>query len=460
MRKVITILLTVVVLLSVICMVPRAKAAGNYTIRLAGADGSNVVSAKPGDTVKLILSLENNPGVLSVGVQVSYPSGLSIAARPNDVSGFSSIATVYKTFSPTLSSNPYLLWWNMPLGNSRKGLVTKEGNIAQITFKVAADAQSGDYNITLTAPPDKNLTASVSGGVITPDTNTDVTGISLAGCTVRVENLCAQGHSYGAWSDAGNGKHSRICSVCGTLEAAEHAWDDGTVIQKPTCKDEGISTYLCTTCQATKTETVEKKEAHTYDNTCDADCNVCGETHPVTHQYGKQWRQNKTEHWYQCAVCGDKKDRADHVPGPEATKTEPQKCTVCDYVIEPALTHACEYGDIWNMDETGHWRICTECGNKSDTAAHEPGAEAAEEAARICHICGYEIVPPLEATEPETANTEESTAQPGTDGTAPSQDGQTSSMTKTILLWCMSILFVAGAATLTYILIRKKKNTP
>jgi uncharacterized protein YlaI len=330
-KKMITILLAVMVLLSVVITMPSAEAAGNYTIRLAGADGSNVVSAKPGDTVKLILSAQNNPGILSVGVQVSYPSGLSMTAQPKDVSGLSGVATVYKTFSPQLTSNPYLLWWNMPLGGTGKKLVTKEGNLAEITFKVASDIQPGDYSITLAAPRDKNLTAGTSGGVIAEGTNKDVSGISLEGCTVRVGNTCAQGHSYGAWKDAGSGKHSRTCSVCSAIDTADHTWNSGTVTKQPTCKDEGIKTYLCTDCKATKTELVAKPDDHTYDNACDPDCSVCGYVRQTAHAFGTEWTSDAAGHWYACTRCGEKADMEEHTAAADADESAAQICYICGF---------------------------------------------------------------------------------------------------------------------------------
>ncbi len=331
-KRMVTMLLAAVLLLSaVIAIAPAAEAAGAYAFRLAGADGSSVVSTKAGDTVKLILSVENNPGVLSVGVEVKCPSGLSIAAQPKDVSGFSSVATVYKTFSPALTSNPYLLWWNMPLGSTGKKLVTTEGNVAEITFNVASNAQPGDYNITLSAPRDKNLTASVSGGVITEGTNKDVTGISLVNCTVRVENACGQGHSYSAWKDAGNGKHSRSCSVCSATDTASHTWNSGSVIKQATCAEAGVSTYLCADCKTTKTESIAKLSEHTYDNTCDPDCSICGYARQTAHAYDVEWTSDETSHWYACTRCGDKADLAEHIAGADADETTAQTCYICGY---------------------------------------------------------------------------------------------------------------------------------
>lgn len=81
------------------------------------------------------------------------------------------------------------------------------------------------------------------------------------------------------------------------------------------------------------------KNLHDYDNACDTECNVCGYTRVTTHQHSTDWSKSETEHWHECAECGDKKDKSMHTPGPAATETTPQICTICQYVIQPALGH-------------------------------------------------------------------------------------------------------------------------
>ncbi|MFR6368433.1 MAG: hypothetical protein ACLUOA_06030 [Gemmiger formicilis] len=38
------------------------------------------------------------------------------------------------------------------------------------------------------------------------------------------------------------------------IPATGHTWDDGTVTTKPGCETEGVKTYICKTCGATKEE--------------------------------------------------------------------------------------------------------------------------------------------------------------------------------------------------------------
>lgn len=216
----------------------QTQAAGTYTVRLAGSDGSNVITARPGDTVTLVLRLENNPGIIGVGVQMQYPAGFSLAEKPSNVSGFNEVGSGIFITSETLDTNPYLLWWNYALGDEDRKLITVQGNLAQIRLTVANDTVAGDYPITLTAPADKNTTADTDGsGVILDNTNTAIAP-ALVDCTIRVDDACQ--HSFGAWTDVpGNaptcttgGSQTRACSLCGEPETRQvgakgHTYEDG-----------------------------------------------------------------------------------------------------------------------------------------------------------------------------------------------------------------------------------------
>ena len=79
-----------------------------------------------------------------------------------------------------------------------------------------------------------------------------------------------------------NAQHTYIEDI--DIDANAHKWDEGKVTTEPTCKDEGTKNFTCThNSEHTKTEKIVKTE-HSYDNACDADCNVCKETRtPAEH---------------------------------------------------------------------------------------------------------------------------------------------------------------------------------
>ena len=152
-----------------------------------------------------------------------------------------------------------------------------------------------------------------------------------------------------------------------------------------------------------------------------------------------------------CDLCGEQKDITPHTPGPATTETTPQTCTICGYIIAPALKHAhdfsgifstdknghwyacsgCEeqqsyaahnfenacdidcadcgyqrqtthiYGTVYEHDANSHWFFCTLCGEKTNISTHEPGPSPTATTAQVCTICNREIAPPLsETTEP------------------------------------------------------------
>lgn len=62
------------------------------------------------------------------------------------------------------------------------------------------------------------------------------------------------------------------------------------------------------------------------------------------HNFNGMWKSDSANHWIEC-TCGSKADFAVHIPGTAATETDPQVCTVCQYVITPATGHKDEDKD-------------------------------------------------------------------------------------------------------------------
>lgn len=346
-----------------------------------------------------------------------------------------------------------------------------------------------------------------NGGSVTKPASCKETGVKTYTCTAcnatKTESIAkTTTHSYGNWTKVNDTTHKHTCSVCSKEETANHTWNNGTVTKKATCKEAGVKTYTCTACNATKTESIAKLTTHTYDHACDTDCNVCGATRTITHNYKTSWSKDNTNHWHECSVCKDKKDVTAHTPGTEATETTAQTCTTCGYVIKAALGHkhnyattwttddaghwyacsGCEeksnyaahdfgndcdkdcsvcgftretehkFAEAWTADATNHWHLCSSCGLKQDEAAHEPGAEATATTAQTCTICGYEIAPALgsdETTEP-TESTNETSPTVLTDKTDP-KDGPSP-------WWIIVIVAVVVAGGVVAVVVMKKKK--
>ncbi len=83
---------------------------------------------------------------------------------------------------------------------------------------------------------------------------------------------------------AAEGVKTFTCTVCGATKTeavaptGEHTYDEGVVTVEPTCATEGVKTFTCTVCGATKTEAVPATGEHTYEN---GTCTDCGEKDPM-----------------------------------------------------------------------------------------------------------------------------------------------------------------------------------
>ncbi len=183
--------------------------------------------------------------------------------------------------------------------------------------------------------------------------------------------------------------NDQICTVCDYIIAPklEHkcSFDTSKWVSNMTGHWHG-----CFGCSARMDE-----ENHVYDNACDATCSKCGYERGVMHTYKTTYTTDENNHWNECTVCGKKINAGAHIAGEEATEYNAQTCTVCDYVINPALTHEHKYGEEWMSNEDDHWNVC-ECGAKGNKAAHvwddgvvtvEPTVKAKGEKTFTCTVC-------------------------------------------------------------------------
>lgn len=178
-------------------------------------------------------------------------------------------------------------------------------------------------------------------------------------------------------------KHYHICS-CGTeIDAAPHTFGEWTVIKPATEDEKGSRERSCSVCSYKQTEEIDKL--------------------PHTHNPASAWTNDATGHWHACSVCNEKLDFAAHTPDrAAATETEPVKCSVCGYVITPALGHATHTaGEEWLKNADEHWHKCTGCNEILDKATHtygdwtvtkQPTATESGEKERTCSVCGYKQI--------------------------------------------------------------------
>ena len=69
----------------------------------------------------------------------------------------------------------------------------------------------------------------------------------------KADHVAAEGYEHNTDT------HWQTCDVCNTVfNKAEHSWDSGAITTPATTEKEGVKTYTCTVCKATKTEAVPK----------------------------------------------------------------------------------------------------------------------------------------------------------------------------------------------------------
>ena len=159
----------------------------------------------------------------------------------------------------------------------------------------------------------------------------------------------------------------KTCDVCGAVRSVpDHLFDHGC---DTSCNNCGYS----------------RPTDHTYDNGCDESCNVCGATRVVAHLFGSTYVNDEDSHWRQCVECGYNGYIENHIPGTPATEKYPQRCIVCEFVIQPPLGHTTHnYSTEYKKDSNQHWYEC-ECGVKKDIEVHKYDNDCDSS----CNTCGY-----------------------------------------------------------------------
>lgn len=84
-------------------------------------------------------------------------------------------------------------------------------------------------------------------------------------------------------------------------------------------------------------ETVITVTAKTEENEFYKAGNGSAEVIVSAHKWSREWKTDKDGHWRECTDCGIAGEKSAHVSGGAATETTAEKCTVCGYVITPAL---------------------------------------------------------------------------------------------------------------------------
>lgn len=203
---------------------------------------------------------------------------------------------------------------------------TSSTNIVTLTYKVAANTAAGSYTLGVTA-----IEISKDYGMDRWENG------ATASATLTVKgNTPAHEHAWSAaWSkDATHHWHDCTATGCDvTVNADKNGYAAHNYNQKVATKD-----YLKTAANCT--------DAAVYFYSCE--CGAKGtetftEGTALGHTPSTEWSKDTTYHWHVCQTCNAELDKAAHNPGPAATETTPQTCTICGYEIAPVLPHDHNY---------------------------------------------------------------------------------------------------------------------
>ena len=132
MKKIVSAML-ILMLLCAFWAIPTS-AAGNGSLSMTTASGSR------GDTVTLSVRLNSNPGLVTMGIRVSYDTSVL------QLTGVSDSGLLKGTQLNTNYSSPYTIAW---VDGSATTNNTATGTIATFTFKIFDNATIGDSAVTL-----------------------------------------------------------------------------------------------------------------------------------------------------------------------------------------------------------------------------------------------------------------------------------------------------------------------
>ena len=132
MKKII--ITTLTVLLMGLCNIMPYAAAESPVVSVSGA------IARPGETVEVMVNLEDCAGFNSLALEIGYDSNVfELVEEPTDNVG----SGIRFSHSPSKKYNPYMIKWN------GTGDCTFNGTLVTLSFKVNETAVCGNYSITV-----------------------------------------------------------------------------------------------------------------------------------------------------------------------------------------------------------------------------------------------------------------------------------------------------------------------
>lgn len=348
MKRIITIILTIMLMFGTLFTIPASAAGGvNLTVESK--------TAKQGDTVSVSVKMTANSGFSFLMVTPEYDKAS---------------LTLTKTANGTVCVN--MTDGKNPIWNGNGANVTATGTLVTFTFKIDENAAIKDYSVTITLRQCYDVSSD------SVPCNSPVGTISV-GC---------KAHSFGSWTTVKNatctakGEEKRVCSACGYAETRDvnahgHKFSNWTVSKAPTCTEKGQEKRICTVCGANETRTINTL-GHNYGSWKTI-------KEPTCTTSGKEERA--------CTRCSAKESReikslGHNFTNPTVTKhptcTEPGiesgKCTRCGKATTQEIKAIGHKFGAWTQTKAAtctekgtEERTCSACGNKETRAIEALG---------------------------------------------------------------------------------------
>ena len=222
-------------------------------------------------------------------------------------------------------------------------------------------------------------------GKITKEATCAEAGEKTYTCTTcqktKTESIAKTGHievkdaAVAATCESEGKTEGSHCSICGTvikkqeiIPATGHTWDNGKITKEATCTEAGEKTYICTTCQKTKTEVitstghskitkfVKNATCETEGYTGDIYCKNCGELleeGKVIEKLPHTWQETQTVQEATCTEAGEKI----------------YTCTTCNRTKTEQIPATGHKWSTWKkvsnataLQKEKQQRTCSECG--------------------------------------------------------------------------------------------------
>lgn len=265
------------------------------------------------------------------------------------------------------------------------GVVDKDVTLANATVLNGDLYIKKGYTLTL------NADLTVNGDVYIFGTLRNTKNLTVTGTlnTLHYNNSMSAGnYSYGYFYNTGKSSINKLnvtdSYLSKTVPAITHTWDSGKVTKAPSCRETGVKTYTCTTCEDTKTETINKT-AHTYywyhtettgKDGYDLKCSVCNQN---------VGRGYKNADGYYYFYDFDNVDGLKHLVYDKDVKLiRKESCKAVTFTDNDSKTHetVCKCHLILNEEEAHAF-------NKKVTPATTKSDGTIE---KTCKKCGYESV--------------------------------------------------------------------